>query len=53
MSLRPFAYFICIVTSYQKAMDEPKEEEQKMMSEKAMSEKAKSEKMEEMMEEAM
>merc|ERR1719329_1108008 len=48
-----FAYFICIVTSYQKAMDEPKEEEQKMMSEKAMSEKAKSEKMEEMMEEAM
>ena len=47
-----FAYFICIVTSYQKAMDEPKEEE-KMMSEKAMSEKAKSEKMEEMMEEAM
>jgi len=53
-----FAYFICIVSSYQKAMDEPKEEEMMMedkmedkMSEK-MSEK-KSEKMAEMMEEAM
>ena len=42
-----FAYFICIVSSYQKAMEEPKEEEmEKAMSEKAMSEK----KMEEMME---
>ena len=29
MSLRPFAYFICIVSSYQKAMEEPKEEEKK------------------------
>ena len=38
-----FAYFICIVSSYQKAMEEPKEEEM----EKAMSEKAKSEKKEE------
>ena len=38
-----FAYFICIVSSYQNAMDEPKEEEM----EKAMSEKAKSEKKEE------
>ena len=48
-----FAYFICIVTSYQKAMDEPKEEEmEKAMSEKAMSEKKDGE-MGEMMEEAM
>jgi hypothetical protein len=48
-----FAYFICIVTSYQKAMEEPKEEDVKAMSEKAMSEKAKSEKMDEMMAEDM
>ena len=46
-----FAYFICIVSSYQKAMEEPKEEEK--MSEKAMSEKAKSEKMDDMMGEMM
>merc|ERR1719215_1338996 len=41
-----FAYFICIVSSYQKAMEEPKEEEK-------MSEKAKSEKMDDMMGEMM
>jgi len=51
-----FAYFICIVSSYQKAMDPPKEEEMMMedkMEDKKSEKSKKSEKMGEMMEEAM